>query len=54
MTTDSGNFFLAHGTMKSDVFRSALHRQLAQADERGVLHLDVNSDRLHKQIGDYQ
>ena len=39
--------------MNADRFRSALRRHLAEAEARGAKLVDINSGKLHREVGGY-
>jgi hypothetical protein len=39
--------------MKADDFRAVLRRQLKEAERNGDKYLDVNSGKLHREVGGY-
>ncbi len=39
--------------MKADDFRSALRRHLKNAERAGAKYIDINSGKLHREIGGY-
>jgi hypothetical protein len=39
--------------MKADEFRAALRRHLKAAEQHGSKYLDVNSGKLHRELGGY-
>ena len=40
-------------TMNKFDFMAELRSQLAHAEERGAPHVDINSGKLHRQVGGY-
>ena len=53
MGAGSGPDSFGKKTMNTVNFRAELRSQLAHAEERGAHHVDINSGKLHRQVGGY-